>query len=120
MTTSIFGKSELCKTCAHTKLCYHDKNICGDVFVAGNPMVFDNNKLWEKYKEREAKGFPCDDYLPEIVRCKDCRHLEILNGENYYARCKQHGRLFDSFGNVDTRTWFCADGERREDDDEVH
>lgn len=56
----------------------------------------------------------------EVVRCKDCHHLEILNGENYYARCKQHGRLFDSFGNADTRTWFCADGERRTDDAEVH
>ena len=49
----------------------------------------------------------------EVVRCKDCHHLEILNGENYYARCKQHGRLFDRFGNADTRTWFCADGKRR-------
>ena len=52
----------------------------------------------------------------ELVCCKDCRHLEILNDENYYARCKWHGRLFDSFGNVDTRTWFCADGERRDDE----
>jgi hypothetical protein len=63
MISSIFEKSELCKSCAHTKVCMKDKNICGDVFVAGNPMIFDNNELWEKYKEREAKGFPCEDYL---------------------------------------------------------
>lgn len=49
----------------------------------------------------------------EVVRCKDCVHLEILNGSTYYARCGRHGRLFGSFGRADTRTWFCADGERR-------
>ena len=49
----------------------------------------------------------------EVVRCKDCVHLEILNGSTYYARCGWHGRLFESFGRADTRTWFCADGERR-------
>ena len=51
----------------------------------------------------------------KIVRCKDCIHLEILNSSIYYARCGWHGRLFESFGGrADTRTWFCADGERRE------
>lgn len=49
----------------------------------------------------------------EIIRCKDCVHLEILNGSTYYARCRWHGRLFESFGRrADTRTWFCADGKR--------
>ena len=56
--------SELCKTCAHTKVCMYDKNIVGDVFVAGNPMFFDNSELYRKFKEREAAGFPCADYLP--------------------------------------------------------
>jgi len=53
-------------------------------------------------------------YKGEIVRCKDCVHLELLNSEQYYARCSWHGRLFPSFGKEDTRQWFCADGERRE------
>ena len=57
-------RSELCKTCAHTKVCFKDKNLFGDVFIAGNPMFFDNEKLFEKFKEREAAGFPCDDYMP--------------------------------------------------------
>ena len=56
-------KSELCKKCAHTKVCFKDKNLFGDVFVAGNPMLFDNKKLYEKFKEREKNGFPCDDFL---------------------------------------------------------
>lgn len=57
------SKSELCKKCAHTKVCFKDKNLFGDVFVAGNPMLFDNSKLYEKFKERENRGFPCDDFL---------------------------------------------------------
>jgi hypothetical protein len=56
-------KSELCKSCAHTNVCFKDKNLFGDIFVMGNPIIFDNRKLYEKYKERERKGFPCDDYL---------------------------------------------------------
>lgn len=50
----------------------------------------------------------------EIVSCKDCVFLEVLNSENYYARCNWHGRLFPSFGNPDTRYYFCADCQRRE------
>ena len=55
-------KSELCKTCIHTNVCMKDKNLVVDVFVAGNPNLFDNEKLFEEYKKREASGFPCDDY----------------------------------------------------------
>ena len=56
-------KSELCKSCVHTKVCMHDKNLVGDVFVPGHPLFFDNSKLWEEYKEREKQSFPCEDYL---------------------------------------------------------
>ena len=72
---------------------------------------------WIRYHmfEDTIESIPTADVV-EVVRCKDCVHLEILNGNAYYARCKWHGRLFDSFGRVDTRTWFCADGKRREDE----
>lgn len=56
-------KSKLCNSCIHTNVCFKDKNLFGDIFVMGNPMIFDNRELYEKYKERERKGFPCDDYL---------------------------------------------------------
>lgn len=56
--------SDMCKTCIHTKVCMHDKNIVGDVFVLGHPLFFDNQKLYEEFLERKAKGFPCDDYMP--------------------------------------------------------
>ncbi len=72
------AKSELCKSCAHTKVCMKDKNVCGDVFVAGNPMIFDNNELWEKYKEWEAKGFPCEDYLSAADMVDKERYARLL------------------------------------------
>lgn len=56
-------KSEMCLSCAHTKVCFKDKNVVGDVFVAGNPMIFDNTELFRKYEARKAVGFPCDDYM---------------------------------------------------------
>lgn len=51
--------------------------------------------------------------VAEIVRCKDCKHLEIINGPRVYARCNRHDFPIISFGLIDTREWFCADGERR-------
>lgn len=63
-------QAELCKTCIHTKVCGKDKNTTGDIFIPGNPVIFDNQKLWEKFKQREAAGFPCDDYL-SIERIKN-------------------------------------------------
>ena len=58
-------RSEMCKSCAHTKVCMKDKNLCGDVFVMGHPCFFDNDELYRRYKEWEAAGFPCEDYLQE-------------------------------------------------------
>ena len=55
--------SELCKTCVHAKVCYMDKNVLGDVFVLANPLFFDNQKRYEKFKEWEANGFPCENYM---------------------------------------------------------
>ena len=46
--------SKLCESCVHTKVCMLDKNLVGDVFVMGNPDFFDNEKLYEEYKKREA------------------------------------------------------------------
>lgn len=58
-------KSELCNSCIHTKVCFKDKNIVGDVFVPGNPAFFNNEELFERYLEWEAQGFPCSEYLSE-------------------------------------------------------
>lgn len=57
------GRSELCKSCIHSKVCMKTKNILGNVFVPGNPILFDNEKLWAEYKKWEEAGFPCGDYM---------------------------------------------------------
>ena len=56
-------KAELCKMCVHTNVCLRDKNLVGDVFVAGHPAFFDNQKLYEEYERRKAAGFPCKHFL---------------------------------------------------------
>ena len=61
-------KSEMCKKCIHTNVCFKDKNVCGDVFVAGNPMIFDNNELYRKYEERKAQGFHAKNLIAMDVR----------------------------------------------------
>jgi len=71
-------KAELCKTCIHTKMCLHDKNLVGDTFVRG---FSDLDDAWEKFKEWAKAGFPCDDYIPaadvaEVNRCKTCFHYK--------------------------------------------
>ena len=60
-----------CKDCVHTNVCMNDKNLVGDLFVPGNPMLFDYKKQYKEYKEREKAGFPCKDFLS----------VEILKGE---------------------------------------
>lgn len=56
-------KSKLCESCAHTRVCFLDKNVVGDGFVMPNPMFFDVDEAWKKYEERKAAGFPCKEYL---------------------------------------------------------
>ena len=51
--------------------------------------------------------------IVEVVRCKDCKHLTVINIGGAYARCEKTGYVFWSF-RTDTREHFCAYGERRE------
>lgn len=51
-----------------------------------------------------VRNQPTVDAVP-VVRCKDCKHCEYPNAEREW--CKK-GHLH---GNAET--WFCADGERR-------
>lgn len=75
--------AELCKSCVHTKVCMKDKNLVGDVFVAGNPMFFDNKELYKKYEERKKAGFPCDDFMSADVA--PVRHGRYIGEYDGYA-----------------------------------
>ena len=54
-----------------------------------------------------------DDGRIEVVRCKDCKHLEVINTENTYAICHEHDIIFEPFEDS-TTTNYCSWGERRE------
>jgi len=100
-------KSELCKTCIHTKVCMKDKNLFGDIFVMGNPDFFDNDDLYAKFKEREKAGFPCEDYLSadvvEVVRKPiigyegyyEVDQFGRVNSINRMVRVNDNGRIYD-------------------------
>ena len=70
----------------------------------------------EKYHELQQQfvmlGATFAD-LTEVVRCKDCRRLEVINTENTYAICHEHDIIFEPFEDS-TKTNFCSWGERRE------
>lgn len=78
-----------CETCKANKVCDHNK------------YGFEN----------------CNNYISadvvEIVRCKDCKHLKIINDGKIYAKCLQTDFEFMPFG-TDTRTHYCSYGERKD------
>lgn len=49
----------------------------------------------------------------EVVRCKDCKHLNVLNRKEIYAHCPKTNTVFLPF-ELDTRTHFCSYGERKD------
>lgn len=73
------------------------------------------HQAWYKaddiYKTLEA--LPSIDAAP-VVRCKDCKHLNIVNKVPLYAYCGKSNYIFHLF-EEDTREHFCSWGERRED-----
>ena len=49
----------------------------------------------------------------EVVRCKDCKHLNVLNRKDLYAHCPKTNTVFLPF-ELDTRTHYCSLGERKD------
>nr|DAF99683.1 MAG TPA: baseplate protein [Siphoviridae sp. ctu1o13]DAG05444.1 MAG TPA: baseplate protein [Siphoviridae sp. ct1da40] len=49
-----------------------------------------------------------------VTRCKDCKHLCVWNRKDMYAFCPKTNIAFLPF-ELDTRTFFCGFGERKED-----
>lgn len=92
------------------------KEFC-DFVRTSNNSDFANVPTWNDAVSLVGSAPTAD--VAEVVRCKDCKHLEIINGPHIYARCNLHEFPIISFGVIDTREWFCAYGERREDG-EVH
>ena len=55
---------------------------------------------------------PTIDAVP-VVRCKDCKHLNVVNRKELYAHCPKTNTVFLPF-ELDTREHFCSLGKRKE------
>ena len=49
----------------------------------------------------------------EVVRCRECKFLNVLNRKDIYAHCPKTNTVFLPF-ELDTRVHFCSFGERKE------
>ena len=75
------------------------------------------SKQWEdegRFPSRVFFSYGVD--AVEVVRCVDCRHLEVVNKEPVYAVCEKNNHTFYLW-QEDTRKFFCAYGERKDNVD---
>ena len=64
-------------------------------------------KVWERLKQYE------DSDAVSVVRCRECKHLNVVNRKELYAHCQKTNTVFLPF-ELDTREPFCSLGERKE------
>lgn len=100
-------KKTLCEKCPYNYTVNDGKDdICGM-----DDMLNDALELLKEIKK--PKFLVHEDgtieTLPQIVRCKDCKHYQPWTGRSgtIYQQCVLH----DEYPEAD---WFCADGERKE------
>ena len=74
-------------------------------YFAGGHLRFVNGE-W-----RDDNGDAIDAVV--VTRCKDCKHLCVLNRKDIYAFCPKTNIAFLPF-EQDTRTFFCGFGERKD------
>ena len=74
---------------------------------------------WAHAEERflnRIEDAPTVDAVP-VVRCENCKHLCVWNRKDIYAFCPKTNIVFLPF-ELDTRTFFCGCGERKENNHE--
>ena len=77
----------------------------------GCTVVYKNLTLSSPEIEAILEELPAADVVP-VVRCQECKHLNVVNNEKLYAHCPKTNTVFLPF-QIDTRTHFCSLGERR-------
>lgn len=55
---------------------------------------------------------PTIDAVP-VVRCRECKYLNLVNRKELYAHCPKTNTVFLPF-ELDTKEHFCSLGERKE------
>lgn len=71
----------------------------------------------EQYIRQHMGNVPTVDAVP-VVRCKDCKHRGYLIGkEKKYPDDVCKAQCYDNYYSwIPGDDWYCANGERREDD----
>ena len=89
--------------------------------MAYEKQLIDTNALIEEYDRvhigEPGKARKLIEDAPtveavEIVRCRDCKHLNVLNRKELYANCPKTNTVFLPF-ELDTREHFCSYGKRK-------
>lgn len=83
--------------------------------ITGSGMSYDEicgyndgiDIAWNKINQA-----PTIDAVP-VVRCRECKHLNVVNHKELYAHCPKTNTVFLPF-ELDTREHFCSLGERKE------
>ena len=70
-----------------------------ELFAAVADML---SRLWDTATKRV-----------DVVRCRECKHLNVVNRKELYAHCPKTNTVFLPF-ELDTREHFCSLGERKE------
>ena len=80
--------------------------VCGRWFA----KIRDDEELCDKCEIslRRLSG-----YAVPVVRCRECKHLNVVNRKELYAHCPKTNTVFLPF-ELDTREHFCSLGERKE------
>ena len=66
---------------------------------------------WEILAKETLREVPLVDATP-VVRCQECKHLNVINNPKLYAHCPKTNTVFLPF-DLDTREHFCSLGERK-------
>ena len=51
--------------------------------------------------------------VESVLRCRECKHLNVVNRKELYAHCPKTNTVFLPF-ELDTREHFCSLGDRKE------
>ena len=83
-----------------------------EAFETDTDMQKWDSGCWIRYKmfENQIEKMPTVDAI-EVVRCKDCKYLNIINKAPLYAYCGKSNYIFHLF-EEDTREHFCSWGEK--------
>lgn len=93
-----------------------------DAYIKVNraPMHYENQFWVEGMEDAERIIKELPSAQPAIVRCKDCKYYEIWQLKADYTGDKRYKPSVCTIGTYSvfrTPDWFCADGERRADDE---